>query len=254
MPFPIEAQGVFVRFGVDPVLLDINLRIAPGETVCLLGPSGSGKTTLLKCLAGLAGPTLGRILYDTVDIYQSSEKKYLKLQKKTGYVFQDGALLANLTVFENIALPLRYHGKPDEETLKRKVETAALPFLLTNRLHLRPEALSGGAKRLAGFARALIMDPEVLFVDDPTWGLDQVTADTVVRVLREKIAASGMSTIYTSGDITAARLADRVILLYDGSMVGQGRLDEIMETDDPFIRRILVSIEQPHGDCGGTQT
>ena len=245
MPFPIEARNVCVSYEGDPVLLDISLRINPGENVCFLGPSGCGKTTLLKVFAGLEEPSKGQILYQDSDIYQTSEKEYLKFQEKTSVLFQGGALLANMSIFDNIALPLRYHAKIPEKTLKQMVMAVAKPYNLLSKMDKRPAALSTGARKLAALARTLITTPEIIFFDDPTGIIDRNSANTVLQEIRSKTLDETISTIISTGDIDVARqLSDRVIILYDGRLLHDGILDEISGSDDPFIRKIMKTIEQ----------
>jgi len=245
MPFPIAAQNVYLTYGGEPILIDISLCINPGETICLLGPSGSGKTTLLKVFAGLVEPTHGSILYENTNIYKTREKRYLKFQEKTSFLFQDGALLANMSVFDNIALPLRYHSRREERLLTEMVHTVAAPFNLLTRMDKRPATLSVGARKLVALARTLVTSPEIIFFDDPTDIIDRASADKVLKEIKARTLDRNISIILSTGDIEVAReLGGRAVILYDGQLLIEGTLDEINSSDDPFIMKIMKSIEQ----------
>jgi len=248
MPDTIELKNITLYYDEEPVLCNISQMIYPSETVCLLGPSGSGKSTLLKVMAGLERPQEGQVLYSNKNLYEIREKQYLEIQKRTSFVFQDGALLSNMDVFNNIALPMRYHFRINEERLQKKISLLLDHFDLNDKIHMRPAKLSIGNRKLVAFARALIIYPEIIFFDDPTANIDPISAEKVFSLIKEKKAEHSITSIIATSDIElATKLADRLFILFNGKILISGTVEEVMACEDPLVLKIIdtISIRNP---------
>ncbi len=249
----IEIQGLKKAFGGRPVLRGVDLSVPEGKTVVVLGLSGSGKSTLLKHIIGLLEPDEGRILLDGQDISHAGEKELEDIRWRFGIVFQHAALLASLTVGDNVALPLverrRMMHRHERKELAAEFSDDAIRERVIKKLTLvglagaedkMPSELSGGMRKRAGLARAIVHDPKLLLYDEPTTGLDPIITnhvdDLIIR-MREKL---GVSSIVISHDIKGAmRVADRVALLHEGVIIAQGTPEEISSSTDPTVRQFL---------------
>lgn len=249
----IEIQGLKKAFGGRPILRGVDLDVPGGKTVVVLGLSGSGKSTLLKHIIGLLKPDEGRILLDGRDIAHAGAKELEAIRWRFGMVFQNAALLQSLSVGDNVALPLieqrRMMPRSRRRELADEISDDAIRARVSEKLTLvglggaeekMPSELSGGMRKRAGMARAIVHEPKLLLYDEPTTGLDPIIAhhvdDLIVR-MREEL---GVSSIVISHDIEGAmRVADRVALLHEGVIIARGSPEEISASTDPMVRQFL---------------
>jgi phospholipid/cholesterol/gamma-HCH transport system ATP-binding protein len=242
MPDPpiIEVVDLVRKFGDRTVLNDISFNVHRGETLVIMGGSGCGKSTLLRHMIGSMQPTSGFVKIFGEEIATMNEREVGRIRQRFGMLFQSGALLASLTVGENVALPLLQHTEksPDEieEIVKHKLEMVGL----TGFEGLKPAEISGGMKKRVGLARALALDPELLFSDEPTSGLDPIMTAVVDQLTLKLARGSHMSAVVVSHDMTSAfRIATRMIMLGHGSIVAQGTPEEIRTSTNPEVQQFI---------------
>src|SRR5947207_12524535 len=236
----IEVNNLVRRFGDRAVLDDVSFDVHRGETLVIMGGSGCGKSTLLRHLIGSMKPTSGSVKLFGQEITAMKEREVERVRLRFGMLFQSGALLASLTVGENIALPLLQHtdksGDEVEEIVKRKLEMVGL----TGFEDLKPDEISGGMKKRVGLARALALDPELLFSDEPTSGLDPIMTAVVDQLTLNLTKGSHMTAVVVSHDMTSAfRIATRMIMLGHGSIVAEGTPDEIRNSSNPEVQQFI---------------
>ncbi len=240
-PTVIELEDVWLAFD-HPVLCGVNLRVHQRETLVVLGESGTGKSTLLKLILRLLVPDRGRIRVFGRDIIDLSYEDALDLRRRIGMVFQCAALFDSLTVYENVAYPLREHTDlPEPEIqgiVRERLEFVDLdPDQVMAQL---PGELSGGMRKRVGLARAIASNPEIVLYDEPTAGLDPLAVDTIVELTRKLQAELGVTSVVVTHDIRAGfRVADRVNLLRGGRIEFEGTPEEMTASDDPYIRAFL---------------
>ncbi len=236
----IRVEGVHKRFGDQHVLKGIDLEIEKGTTRVILGVSGSGKTVLMKHLIGLMKPDSGRILVDGEDITRMSDKDLLELRKRFGMVFQQAALFDSMSVFENVAFPLREHTQLDEEEIKKKVHDRLAIVSLKDVDHKFPSELSGGMRKRVGLARAIVLDPICVLYDEPTTGLDPITTDSVDQMIIDANQRLQVTSVVISHDIGSALfVADRIAVLHHGEIVADCTPEELRKHPHPFVRQFL---------------
>jgi len=236
----IEVDHLVRRFGDRAVLDDISFNVRRGETLVIMGGSGCGKSTLLRHLIGSMKPSSGSVKLFGKEITAMKEREIEQVRLRFGMLFQSGALLASLTVGDNVALPLFQHtdksGDEVEEVVKRKLEMVGL----TGFEDLRPDEISGGMKKRVGLARALALDPELLFSDEPTSGLDPIMTAVVDELTLKLTHGSHMTAVVVSHDMTSAfRIATRMIMLGHGSIVAEGTPDEIRNSSNPEVQQFI---------------
>jgi len=245
----IELHELGVSFGRQPVLRDINLSIPRGQTLGIIGESGCGKTVLLKLIIGLLRTTHGHVLVDGQRIDQLGDKELTALRTKFGFLFQGAALFDSMTVFENIAFPLRENGKLSPDEIEKKVaERVAQVGLPTSVLFKRPAQLSGGMRKRVGLARALVMNPEVLLYDEPTTGLDPIVSDVINELIVRTRRQNPVTSIVVTHDMkTAQKVADRIVMLYpisrlktnESQIIFDGTPQEIMESKEKRVAQFV---------------
>jgi len=236
----IQVVDVTKRFGTQTVLDRVCLDVKEGETLVVMGGSGSGKSTLLRLMIGNIRPDEGEIDAIGMKIAAMSEKELADYRKKIGVLFQSGALFNSMTVAENVALPLREHTDLAEETIGIMVKIKLELVGLREHSEKMPAQLSGGMKKRAGLARALALDPKILFYDEPSAGLDPVTSaeiDELIIDLNEKLGVT--SVVVTHEMDSAFRIADRMVLLDRGKFVVSGSPDEMRNSTDPLVRQFV---------------
>jgi phospholipid/cholesterol/gamma-HCH transport system ATP-binding protein len=236
----IEVVDLVRRFGDRTVLNDISFNVHRGETLVIMGGSGCGKSTLLRHMIGSMKPTSGSVKIFGEEIATMKEHEIGRIRQRFGMLFQSGALLASLTVGENVALPLSQHTEksPDEieEIVKQKLQMVGL----TGFEDLKPAEISGGMKKRVGLARALALDPELLFSDEPTSGLDPIMTAVVDQLTLKLAHGSHMTAVVVSHDMTSAfRIATRMIMLGHGAIVAQGTPEEIRTSTNPEVHQFI---------------
>jgi phospholipid/cholesterol/gamma-HCH transport system ATP-binding protein len=233
----IQLKDVTNRFGRQVVHNRINFTLNENEAVGVVGGSGSGKTVLLRTILGLNKPKEGQVLFDGQDLYALSAEQRLELQKRFGVLFQNGALFSGLTVLDNVALPLREHTELSEKVIED------LAFLKLQMVRLQPDAankypsaLSGGMTTRAGMARAMALDPELLFLDEPTGALDPVAASSLDELMRDLHKVLRLTIfVITHDPNTIVTVCDRIAMIVDGTLES-GTLDELMKSTHPKVQ------------------
>jgi phospholipid/cholesterol/gamma-HCH transport system ATP-binding protein len=223
------------------VVLDgIDLEVAHGETVTVLGRSGSGKSVLLRLIIGLQRPDAGSIQINGQEIVDLPRDRLNEIRKKLGFLFQHAALYDSLTVEENVAFPLRRHTDlPEAERKARAVELLSR-VKLEEDLAKMPADLSGGMKKRVGLARALALDPEIVLLDEPTAGLDPITAAEIIELIQQIQQERKTSAIVVTHDLRSVEaLSDRVAVLHEGNIVVEGTFEEVQKSDDRFVSAFL---------------
>jgi phospholipid/cholesterol/gamma-HCH transport system ATP-binding protein len=237
----IELQDVSLAFDV-PVLENISFVANEGETIVIVGESGTGKSTILKLILRLLVPEQGRVLVDGEDITHLSFEEALKVRQKMGMVFQGAALFDSLTVFENVAYPLREHTDLSEDEIEKQVREKLQfvdlePDEVMDKL---PSELSGGMRKRVGIARGIANDPEIMLYDEPTSGLDPLTTGTITRLILKLQRELKVTSIVVSHDIRSVfRMATRVALLHENKIVFLGTPEEMAAAEEPYIRDFL---------------
>jgi phospholipid/cholesterol/gamma-HCH transport system ATP-binding protein len=235
----LEVRDVHKSFGPKVVLDGISFSVADGESLVIVGPSGTGKSVLLKHLIGLIEPDSGVILVDGQEFWKLDAVAQSQLRKKFGMSFQEGALFDSMSVYDNVAFPLRRSGRPPAEIRKRVKECLEIVHL-PDVSDKRPSELSGGMRRRVGFARAIAHEPEILLFDEPNTGLDPIMTDVIDEVILE-MRESLQATIVTITHHmpSAQKIGDRVALLFGGKFLFEAPPDEFLRSEDPAVRQFV---------------
>ncbi len=239
-----QIEGVTLRFGEKVVLQNCSLEIKERAITCLIGLSGAGKSTILRLLNGLRMPDAGRVSVRGRDLRDLSHRDLVELRQKIGFSFQFAALFDSLTIGENVAMPLREHTRMS----KKEIDTIVLRTLdsvgLANAYERMPSELSGGMLKRAGFARAIVTNPECVLYDEPTTGLDpiitHVLTDTIKR-LRKQLDSTAVVVSHDLGSIYA--MADYVAMLFEGAIIAYGTVDELKRSPNPIVQQFLQGSE-----------
>lgn len=238
----IALRGIVLGFDETPVLDGVDLEVLEGETMAVVGPSGVGKSTVLKVILRLLIPDAGEVVVDGRELSSLSYEEILQVRRKMGMVFQEAALFDSLTVYENVAYPLREHTRLPEEAIEARVRHAL------DRVDLDPEELgdrlpaecSGGQKKRVGIARAIVHEPEILLFDEPTAALDPVTSATIVELMKRLQSELEVTSVVVTHDLRAAfRIATRVAVLREGRIAFLGTPDEMRRSEDPYLKLFL---------------
>jgi phospholipid/cholesterol/gamma-HCH transport system ATP-binding protein len=242
----ISVNDLRVSYGEREILHGINFDVLPGETLVILGGSGSGKSTLLRTLVGLEKPSAGEILIKGQDLAKASAAELDGIRKKIGMSFQGGALFGSMTVGENVALPLREHTRLEEPTIEIILRLKLEQVGLEGFEYYAPSQLSGGMKKRAALARALAMDPEILFFDEPSAGLDPIIAAGIDELILHLKRAFRMTIIVVTHELASAFLiADRMLLIDRGNVVALGTPEEMRSSRQPRVRQFLDRVPEP---------
>jgi len=242
----VAVRNLRVNYGAREILHGINFEVPAGETLVIMGGSGSGKSTLLRTLVGLEKPSGGEIWMRGKNFAAMSEEDRDELRKKMGMSFQGGALFGSMTVGENVALPLQEHTKLDESTIEIMVRLKLDQVGLSGFENYMPAQLSGGMKKRAAIARALSMDPEILFFDEPSAGLDPIIAAGIDDLILKLKKAFRITIVVVTHELASAFLiADRMILLDKGVIVANGTTKELRESTQPRVRQFLDRVPEP---------
>ena len=237
----IELSHVNLAFDV-PILEDVSFTAHEGETIAVVGESGTGKSTCLKLILRLLVPDKGTVCIDEEDITELSFEDALKVRQKMGMVFQGAALFDSMTVFENVAYPLREHTDMSEDEIEERVrEKLQFVDLDADRvMEQMPAELSGGMKKRVGIARGMANNPEIMLYDEPTSGLDPLTTGTITRLIKKLQKELKVTSIVVTHDMRAvARMATKVALLHDRHIVFFGATEDMFASEDPYIREFL---------------
>jgi len=239
----IELREVTVTSGGYDALAEASAAFHEGRSTVIMGPSGCGKSTLLKVAAGLVPPDQGRVLYRGEDLFSLSARRMHALRAASGFVFQDGALWENKSVFENLALPLQIHASSlARSDVEKKVVRMLERGGLADSASLRPAQLSAGERKIVSFLRALMNEPSLVYLDEPTVSIDHVAAEKISLMIRE-LKSRGCSIVAVTHDPRlASTLADRMVVLSAGRVLAEGTFDAVKATGDPRVRGILSQV------------
>ena len=242
----VSIRNLHVAYGEREILHGVSFDVLAGETLVILGGSGSGKSTLLRTLVGLERPTSGDVIIRGKNLCALSEAEWRELREHIGISFQSGALFGSMSVGENVALPLLEHTKLDPATIEIMVRLKLNEVGLSGYEAYMPAQLSGGMKKRAAVARALAMDPEILFFDEPSAGLDPIIAAGIDQLLLKLKEAFGITIIVVTHELASAFLiADRMVLLDKGHIVAVGTTAELQASPHPRVRQFLDRVAEP---------
>jgi phospholipid/cholesterol/gamma-HCH transport system ATP-binding protein len=242
----VEIRGLRFSYGKRAILKGIDLDIPRGQVAAILGTSGSGKTTLLQLLCGLLKPSAGTVKVCGQDVHQLDGRGLRELRQRMGMMFQKGGLFGDLTVFENVAFPIREHTQLPEEIIHDLVLMKLHAVGLRGAHPLMPSELSGGMSRRVALARAIALDPELAIYDEPFAGLDPITLNVVCGLIRTLNDSLGSTSVVVTYDVhEALRLADYLYLLNEGVIVAHGPTQEMVDSSDPLVRQFLQA--EPDG-------
>jgi phospholipid/cholesterol/gamma-HCH transport system ATP-binding protein len=236
----VEVRGLGFSYGRKPILRSVDLDIPRGRVVAILGTSGSGKSTLLQLLGGSLRPASGRVtVFDRV-VHELDTEALYALRRRMGMMFQKGGLFSDLTVFENIAFPMREHTNLPEDVLHDLVLMKLNAVGLRGAHHLMPGELSGGMSRRVALARAIALDPPLIIYDEPFAGLDPITLNVICNLIRTLNDALGATSIVVTYDVhEAVQLADYLYILGEGVIAGHGPTAQMVASEDPFVHQFL---------------
>ena len=247
----IRLERIAKAFGGHDVFRDLTLAFSQGRTTVVLGPSGVGKSIMLKLILGLLKPDRGRVWIDGTDITGFSERQLVPIRARFGMVFQGAALFDYLTVYENVAFALREHTDLEEEQIGEVVRRKLALVGMEGTEKLLPEQLSGGMKKRVGLARAIAMDPEAILYDEPTMGLDPVTADRINDlILRCQRELRTTSIVVTHDVASAYRVGDRLVMLDQGDIIADGPPETIRRHPDVRVQRFIQGDAELSGAAG----
>lgn len=233
----IEIRNLYKAFGRKNVLNGVDLDVKKGESLVVIGCSGTGKSVLIKCIQGLLLPDMGSIKIDGEEVIDSKKN----IHEKMGMLFQGAALFDSLSVWENVAFVLLEHDKMSRKNAKiEAIRVLRQVGLAADVADLSPAELSGGMQKRVGLARAIIHNPEIIFFDEPTTGLDPIMADVINDLIIESARGLGATTLTITHDMASARkIADKIAMLYQGKIVWSGTVKEMDKSDNPYLRQFI---------------
>ncbi len=236
----IRVLAVATEFDGRAVLKGVDFAIRRGEVFVIMGPSGCGKTTMMRHLCGLSAPTTGSVYVDGHDVYNMNEDRLKELRLRTGLSFQGSALLGSLSVLDNVALPLRENTQLPESVIVQVARMKLDMVGLLDSAHLLPASLSGGMKKRAAIARAIALDPDIVYFDEPSAGLDPITAAEVDNLICKLNKVFGITMVVVTHDLPSAyAIADRIVMFLDGEIVALGGKDDVWSSSDVRIRDFI---------------
>ena len=237
----ISIRNVTKNFGGKNVLNGLSLEIPRGETLVIMGQSGCGKSVLLKIITGLMSADSGEIWFDGTEISSLNGKKINILRRRIGMLFQSAALFDSMTVAENVAFMLDQHTDLDKREMRKVVDEKLSLVDLAGVQDLRPAELSGGMRKRVGLARALAFDPEVIFYDEPTTGLDPVTCTEINQLIRDLHERLQVTSVVVTHDMHSAfSVATRMAMIHEGRQIAYGSPDEMINIDDPILQQFIL--------------
>lgn len=241
LPQPVvEVAGVSFNRGTQVIFSQLNLQILPGQITAIMGPSGTGKTTLLKLLGGQLQPEAGSIRVFGQDVAHLSRSALFALRSRMGMLFQSGALFTDMSVFENVAFPLRVHTQDAEEQIRQRVLAKLHAVGLRGASDLMPSELSGGMTRRVALARAIVLDPELLMYDEPFVGQDPISMGVLVKLIKSLNQERRLTSIIVSHDVhETLSIADQVYLLAGGRVIASGSPQDLLASTDPSVQQFI---------------
>jgi phospholipid/cholesterol/gamma-HCH transport system ATP-binding protein len=245
----IELRNASLSFAKDHILKNINLSVHRGEMFVVVGPSGHGKSVLLKILAGILEPTEGELLIDGQNFFKLNDQQRDRLRRKMGMLFQKNALFDSLTAGENISFPLIETQAANETEVMEKVAHYLDAVGITHAKNLMPDEMSGGMQKRLGIARALALDPDIIFYDDPTAGLDPITSKKIIDIIVQLKKSRGTTSVAITNDMNRAyQMADQMGMILNGELILTGTPQETQKSNDPRVRQFI------HGQLAGPLT
>lgn len=236
----VEIRDLHFRYGDRPILTGLQMDFPRGKVVAVMGGSGSGKTTILRLIGGQLQPQEGRVEVDGENVPSLATKQLYLLRRKMGMLFQNGALFTDMTVFDNVAFPLREHTDLDETLIRDLVLMKLNAVGLRNAASLKPAEISGGMARRVALARAIALDPALIMYDEPFAGLDPISMGVTANLIRRLNDALGSTSILVSHDVNESfAIADYVYFLSAGKIVAQGTPQEMRESTDPYVKQFV---------------
>lgn len=239
----IEIRGLKYSRGNKVIFDGIDVDIRKGEVTAFMGPSGTGKTTLLRLITGQLRPDAGTVRVGGEDVAGLDRDALYELRKRMGFLFQNGALLTDLSVMENVAFPLREHTRLPDALIRDMVLMKLQAVGLRGTADMMPAELSGGMARRVALARAIVMDPEMIFYDEPFVGLDPISMGQIVRLIKRLNEALGLTSVVVSHDVAEiSQVSDRVYLLADGRVIASGSPHELRESSSEWVRQFMEGL------------
>ena len=236
----IQLEDVHFGYGERPVLESVSLKIPKGKVTALMGASGGGKTTVLRLIGGQYRANSGRVMFDDLDIGSLHRNALFQARRRMGMLFQFGALFTDMTVFDNVAFPLREHTRLPETMVRDIVLMKLQAVGLRGARDLLPSQISGGMARRVALARAMVLDPELMMYDEPFAGLDPISLGTAARLIRQLNDTLGLTSIVVSHDLEETfHIADQVIILANGRIAAQGTPAEVRNSTDPLVKQFV---------------
>ncbi len=240
LPNIVEIRDLHFRYGDRPILSGLHMDFPRGKVVAVMGGSGSGKTTILRLIGGQLRPQQGKVEVDGENVPDLATKQLFLLRRKMGMLFQNGALFTDMTVFDNVAFPLREHTDLDETLIRDLVLMKLNAVGLRNAASLKPAEISGGMARRVALARAIALDPALIMYDEPFAGLDPISMGVTANLIRRLNDALGSTSILVSHDVNESfAIADHVYFLSAGKIVAQGTPEELRSSTDPYVRQFV---------------
>ena len=241
-PPAVRLDGVSKAFGTRPVLDDVSFDVASGSGFIILGRSGTGKSVTLRHIVRLMRPDRGRVFVEGDEISALEGPDLSRVRRKIGFLFQNAALFDSISVGENVAFPLRRHTKLSDQEIKERATSKLASVGLESEYDKMPAALSGGMRKRAGLARALALDPPIVLVDEPSAGLDPITADEIDTLLLELKERGGTTLIVVTHNIPSAkRLGDELVMLHEGRIIARGTVADLERSGQPMVRAFMSS-------------
>jgi len=239
----IEISGLKYRRGEKPIFDRLNINILRGKITAIMGPSGTGKTTLLRIMTGQVLPDRGRVMVDGLNVTRLSIDALFQLRKRMGFLFQNGALFTDYTVFENVVFPLREHTDLPERLIRNIALMKLQAVGLRGAAQLMPAELSGGMARRVALARAIALDPKIIFYDEPFTGLDPISMGVIVRLIRELNDSLGLTSIIVSHDVEeVSSVSDHSYLISEGKVVAYGTPAELEHNKSAWVRQFMKGL------------
>jgi phospholipid/cholesterol/gamma-HCH transport system ATP-binding protein len=238
----VELRGVSCGYGDRVILQDVNLIVPRGSVLALMGTSGGGKTTVLRLVGAQLAPIKGQVLFDGVDLATLKRPQIFETRRRMGMLFQFGALFTDLSVFDNVAFPLREHTDLPEVMIRDLVLMKLNAVGLRGARDLMPSQISGGMSRRVALARAVALDPDLIMYDEPFAGLDPISMGVAARLIRELNDTLGVTSIVVSHDVEETfSIADHVVFVANGRVAAQGTPDELRASEDPLVRQFVTA-------------